>query len=382
MTETSGNSVPQSLVAYETISDAELHERIEAVRQALGDRLLILGHHYQRSEIMKHVDLSGDSFALSQAAAKSRACDFIVFCGVHFMAETADVLANSPENLATRNGRRVLVSLSDALAGCPMADTATIEQVEIAWAELSRRFDTARVIPVTYVNSTAAIKAFCGRHGGLACTSSNAAAVLKWAFDRGDRVFFLPDQMLGQNTARSMGIPRERTCLWNREAEQLQPPTPDANLDDCRVILWDGACPVHLKFEPGAIADTRRDQPGAKIIVHPECYPDVVGQADCAGSTSMIIETIAASQPGSRWAVGTEWHLVERLAGQFRDRSVTTLGQVEAVCDTMAQTRLAHLCHVLEHIAAGSPVNLVAVDETIAPDARVCLERMLATRNM
>jgi len=386
MTKTSGGVKPLSLAEYENLSNGELDARIEAVRRDLSDRLLILGHHYQRSEIIKHVDLTGDSFALSQAASHSaapttgRACDHIVFCGVHFMAETADVLANAPENLASRNGRKVCVLLADATAGCPMADTATIEQVEIAWAELARHFDLARVIPVTYVNSTAAIKAFCGRHGGLACTSSNAMAVLRWAFEHGDRVFFLPDRMLGQNTARNMGIPLEQTCLWNREQEQLQPQVPNANLAECRVILWDGACPIHLRFEPDAVAETRRKLPDAKIIVHPECYPEVVGQADFAGSTSMIIDTIAASLPGSRWAIGTEWHLVERLAKQYADRTITTLGRVEAVCETMAQTRLAHLCRVLEHIAAGTPVNQVAVNEAIAPDARVCLERMLAAK--
>ena len=377
MIETSGNIKPLLLAEYVTLSNDELDSRIKAVRELLGDRLLILGHHYQRSEIIKHTDLIGDSFALSQAAAQNRTCDFIVFCGVHFMAETAEVLANAPENLAARNGRKVFVALSDAEAGCPMADTATINQVETAWAELARHFDLASIVPVTYVNSTAAIKAFCGRHGGLACTSSNAMAVLQWAFEHGDRVFFLPDQMLGQNTARQMSIPCEQICLWNREQEQLQPLTPDANLADCRVILWDGACPIHLRFGSDAVAETRRKLPDAKIIVHPECYPEVVEQADFAGSTNMIIDTIAASEPGAHWAVGTEWHLVERLAGQFSDRTITTLGRFEAVCETMAQTRLANLCHVLEHIAAGTPVNQVAVDDAIAPDARVCLQRML-----
>ncbi|MCL2118488.1 MAG: quinolinate synthase NadA [Planctomycetaceae bacterium] len=380
MAETSAGVKPLSLAEYTTLTNDELDTRIKAVREMLGDRLLILGHHYQRSEIIRHVDLTGDSFALSQAASQNRACDFIVFCGVHFMAETADVLANAPKNLAARDGRRVFVALADAEAGCPMADTASLEQVETAWAELAGHFDTTRIIPVTYVNSTAAIKAFCGRHGGLACTSSNAMAVLQWAFEHGNRVLFLPDQMLGQNTARNMGIPREQTCLWNREQEQLQPQTPGAGLTDCRVILWDGACPVHLKFEPGAVAKSRHDLQDVKVIVHPECYPEVVGQADFAGSTSMIIDMIAASESGSRWAIGTEWHLVERLAGQYPDRTVTTLGRVEAVCDTMAQTQPANLCHVLEHIAAGTPINQVAVDEAIAPDARVCLERMLAAR--
>ena len=380
MAEPFDGAKPLSLAEYAALPNDELDVRVSHVRQTFGDRLLILGHHYQRSEVIKHVDLTGDSFALSQTAARNQTCDFIVFCGVHFMAETADVLANAPDNLASRNGRKVSVSLSDATAGCPMADTATMAQVETTWAELARHFDCKRIIPVTYVNSTAAIKAFCGRNGGLACTSSNAKAVLQWAFAHGDRVFFLPDQMLGQNTARKMGIPREQTCLWNRELGQLQPLVPEANLADCRVILWDGACPIHLKFEPDAVAVSRRDLPDVKIIVHPECYPEVVDQADFAGSTSMIIDTIAASEPGTRWAVGTEWHLVERFATQYTDRTVTTLGRMEAVCETMAQTRLANLCHVLEHIAAGTPVNQVTVDETIAPDARICLERMLLNK--
>ena len=380
MTETIGDVKPLSLAAYVALSNDELDARITSIRQLLGDRLLILGHHYQRSEIIKHVDLTGDSFALSQAASRNKACDFIVFCGVHFMAETADVLANAPENLAARNGRKVFVSLPDSAAGCPMADTASIDQVETAWAELANHYDCKRIVPVTYVNSTAAIKAFCGRNGGLACTSSNAMAVLQRAFAHGDRVFFLPDQMLGQNTARTMGIPRERICLWNREREQLQTLSPDANLADCRVILWDGACPIHLKFGSDAVTESRRELPDAKIVVHPECYPEVIEQADFAGSTNMIIDTIAASQPGSHWAVGTEWRLVERLAEQYDDRTITTLGGVEAVCETMSQTRPANLCRVLEHIAAGSPINRVAVDEAIAPDARVCLERMLMNK--
>ena len=377
MAETIGDIKPLSLAEYAALTNDELDARITHVRQAFGGRLLILGHHYQRSEIIKHVDLTGDSFALSQAASRSKTCDFIVFCGVHFMAETADVLANAPDNLAARNGRKVFVTLPDAEAGCPMADTATMEQVETAWVELANHFDCQRIVPVTYVNSTAAIKAFCGRNGGLACTSSNATAVLQWAFEHGDRVFFLPDQMLGQNTARNMGITREQIRLWNRVQEQLQPLSPDAKLADCRVILWDGACPIHLKFGSDAVAETRRALPDAKIIVHPECYPEVVRQADFAGSTNMIIDTIAASEPGSRWAVGTEWHLVERLADQYNDRMITTLGRGEAVCETMSQTRPANLCRVLDHIAAGTPIHQVAVDDAIAPDARLCLERML-----
>ena len=380
MADTTGEKNMLPLSEYEQMSNDELDARIEAARKSLGNRLLILGHHYQRSEVIKHVDMTGDSFALSQKAAENRTCDYIVFCGVHFMAETAEVLANSPENLAPRDGRKVFVALSDESAGCPMADTATIEQVEMAWAELGRHFDLGRVIPVTYVNSTAAIKAFCGRHGGLACTSSNAIAVLKWAFDRGDRVFFMPDQMLGRNTALQMGISAEQMCLWNREEERLQLQSPGAELADCRIILWDGACPVHLKFEPETITKTRQSQAKAKIIVHPECFPEVVGQADVAGSTSMIIDTIAASEPGTHWAVGTEWHLVKRLAEQYADRTITTLGQVEALCETMAQTRLSNLCYVLEHIAAGVPVNLVAVDDAIAADARLCLQRMLGAK--
>lgn len=380
MTDAKNANKPLTLAEYQLKSNDELAGRIEAVRQSLGERLLILGHHYQRSEIIRHVDMIGDSFALSQKAAESRSCDYIVFCGVHFMAETAEVLTNSLENLAARGGRKVHVSLSDETAGCPMADTATIEQVETAWSEMGRHFDLSRVIPVTYVNSTAAVKAFCGRHGGLACTSSNAMAVLKWAFERGDRVFFMPDRMLGQNTAFEMGIPLSQTCLWSREEERLLLQKPNSELAVCRIILWDGACPVHLKFEPETIAKSRAARPDAKIIVHPECFPEVVGQADFAGSTSMIIDTIAASQPGTDWVVGTEWHLVERLAEQFADRTITTLGLVEALCDTMAQTRLPNLCYVLEHIAAGTPVNLVAVDDAMAADARLCLERMLSAK--
>jgi quinolinate synthase len=344
----------------------------------LGEKILILGHHYQRSEILRHADLVGDSFALSRAASKMQTCDHILFCGVHFMAETAFLLANSPESLAVRNGKSVTVSLSEMSAGCSMADLATERQVETAWKTLGQIFDIAKVVPITYVNSTAAIKAFCGRHGGLSCTSSNAKAVLKWAFDRGDRVLFLPDQMLGLNTALKMGLTLDETAVWTRKDEQIHTYSNDSQKS--RIILWDGCCVIHLRFTADTIAETRAKYPGVKIIVHPECHPSVVDQADYAGSTSQIIETIAASEPGTIWAVGTEWHLVERLGKTFTDRTVVNLGKNPSVCRTMALTRLADVCYVLEHLVAGDPVNLVTVDNAIATDARVCLERMLAAR--
>jgi len=361
------------------MSDNELEACIEQLRREFGKKLLILGHHYQRSEIIRHADLKGDSFALSRAAAESRECDHIVFCGVHFMAETAYLLANSPENLAARNGRRVQVSLSEKEAGCTMADMATESQLEKAWAALEKTFDITRVIPVTYVNSTAAIKAFCGKHGGLACTSSNAMSVLQWAFARGDRIFFLPDQMLGINTALKMGILTDEMAVWSRQTEQLRSHSDEA-LQKCRIILWDGCCGIHLRFTCEQIDEMRAKHPGIQVIVHPECHPSVIAKADFAGSTSQIIDTIAAAAPGSVWAVGTEWHLVERLAETYTDRVVLNLGKYPSVCRTMAMTRLAHLCHVLETIKAGTPANLVTVDDQIADNARLCLERMLAAK--
>ncbi|MDR1382427.1 MAG: quinolinate synthase NadA [Planctomycetaceae bacterium] len=369
---------PQPLHEYRATSDAELDSRIVNARKTLGEKALILGHHYQRSEILRHADLTGDSFALSRAAAQIRTCDSILFCGVHFMAETAYILANSPENLAARNGKSVTVSLSEMSAGCSMADLATEQQVETAWNAIGQIFDTTKIVPITYVNSTAAIKAFCGRHGGLSCTSSNAEAVLKWAFAHGDRVLFLPDQMLGLNTSLKMGLTLEETAVWNRKDEQLHAYSGDPQKS--RIILWDGCCVIHLRFTADAIAETRAKYPDVKIIVHPECHPSVVEQADCVGSTSQIIETIAASKPGTVWAVGTEWHLVERLGKTFSNKTVINLGNNPSVCRTMALTHLADICYVLEHLAANDPVNLVTVDAVIAADARVCLERMLAAK--
>ncbi|MDR1493932.1 MAG: quinolinate synthase NadA [Planctomycetaceae bacterium] len=368
----------QTLDEYRAITDAELDSRIANARKTLGEKVLILGHHYQRSEILRHADLTGDSFALSRAAARIRTCDHILFCGVHFMAETAYLLANAPENLAARNGKPTTVSLSAASAGCSMADLATEQQVETAWNAIGQTFDTTKMIPITYVNSTAAIKAFCGRRGGLSCTSSNAESVLKWAFARGDRVLFLPDQMLGLNTSLKMGLTLEETAVWSRKDEQLHAYSDDPQKS--RIILWDGCCVIHLRFTTDAIAETRAKYPSVKIIVHPECHPSVVDQADCAGSTSQIIETIAASEPGTVWGVGTEWRLVERLGKTFPDKTVINLGKNPSVCRTMALTRLADICYVLEHLVADDPINLVAVDDAIAADARVCLERMLAAK--
>jgi len=361
---------------YAALKSDELGGRIEAVRQKFGKRLLILGHHYQRENVIRHSDLRGDSFFLSQAAAESKDCDAIVFCGVHFMAETADILANSPEHLAERGGKRVTVSLPSLAAGCTMADMATLAELETAWTEMGKHFNMERVIPVTYVNSTAEIKAFCGRHGGLACTSSNAATVLKWAFDQGDRVLFLPDRMLGINTALKMGIPLDGMAVWSRNFSTLRA-TSEENLPNCRVILWDGFCGIHQRFTVEHIEQVRKDHPGICVMVHPECNPAVVDKADKAGSTSAIINAVAASPPGSTWAIGTEWNLVDRLSKEYPDKLVINLAPNPVVCPTMVKITPANLCYVLEHLAADDPVNVIVVEESVAADARICLNRML-----
>ncbi|MFM8952492.1 MAG: quinolinate synthase NadA, partial [Planctomycetaceae bacterium] len=298
--------------AYRGLEDAALAERIEAVRRQLGSRLVILGHHYQQDGVIAHADFQGDSYQLSKNAADRADCEAIAFCGVHFMAETADILANRPEKVATRGGRRVTVVLPDMAAGCSMADMAAIDQVEDAWADLGTVIDTADITPVTYINSAASLKAFCGRHGGIVCTSSNARAVLDWAFARTRRVLFLPDQHLGRNTARAMGVPLDEMCVWNPHAPRLGG-NDKAALERSRVILWQGHCSVHAMFKPEPVDAMRAHLPGVKVLVHPECSMEVVDKADLVGSTSYIIRQVEAAPPGTKWAIGTELHLVKRL---------------------------------------------------------------------
>jgi len=365
------------LAAYRSLGDESLAERIEAVRRRLGPRLVILGHHYQQDGVIAHADYQGDSYQLSKAAAEREGCEAIVFCGVHFMAETADILANRPEQVAARRGRRVTVVLPDMAAGCSMADMAAIEQVEDAWADLGTVIDTTEITPVTYINSAASLKAFCGRHGGIVCTSSNARAVLEWAFAKRKRVLFFPDQHLGRNTARKMGIPLDEMCVWNPHDPGLGG-NDAGQLHKSRVILWQGHCSVHAMFKPEHVDAMRTNLPGVKVLVHPECSMEVVDKADLVGSTSYILKQVEEAAPGTTWAIGTELHLVKRLEQNHPEQTIRFLSPVVCMCATMYRIDLAHLCWSLEHLERGRPVNVIRVDDETAQWAVTALERMLA----
>ena len=353
--------------SYLLVPDDSLDERIAAAKAQLGKDVVILGHHYQRDEVVKFADFRGDSLKLSQQAAEADA-KYIVFCGVHFMAESADIL---------RRGNQVVV-LPDLSAGCSMADMADIGQVEACWSELSSVTDTGKIIPVTYMNSTAAIKSFTGEHGGSVCTSSNAAAVMKWAFERGEKVLFLPDEHLGRNTAYRMGIPLEQMMVWD-PYEELGGNTREA-IAKARVILWKGYCSVHQRFTPEQVAKVRRENPGIRVIVHPECKFEVVQAADEIGSTEGIIRVITAAPPGSKWAVGTEIHMVNRLSKELKDRQVMSLDPSVCVCTTMFRITPVHLLWALENLGAGKIVNQISVDQHTRKFARAALDRMLSLR--
>jgi len=374
-TSTLESPLAHKIAAYKPLPNEELAARIQAVRDAMGSRLLILGHHYQQDEVIALSDLRGDSYELSKKAAASGDCEAIFFCGVHFMAETADVLANQPKKLAERGGRRVTVVLPDIAAGCSMADMAMIEQVEGCWSELGEVLDTEDITPVTYINSAASLKAFCGRHGGIVCTSSNAAAVLNWAFARTRRVLFFPDQHLGRNTALAMGIPLEQMPVWDPYRE-LGGNT-EAALADSRVLLWKGHCSVHQMFRVEHVQAFREKYPDIKILVHPECTMEVVGQSDVIGSTGRIIREVRAAAPGTRWAIGTELHLVNRLKQEHPEQEIHFLSPVVCMCATMYRIDLAHLCWSLENYVAGTPVNRIEVDALAANWALIALQRML-----
>jgi quinolinate synthase len=362
---------------YKPLDNDVLIQRIHAVRQQLGPELLILGHHYQQDEVIALSDLRGDSYELSKMAASNTRCRWIVFCGVHFMAETADILANRPERLTERGGERVRVVLPDLAAGCSMADMAQIEQVESAWDELGEILDVHDVTPVTYINSAASLKAFCGRHGGIVCTSSNAQAVLRWAFERTSRVLFFPDQHLGRNTSLRMGITNDQMPVWNPFAEELGGHD-EATYMRSKVILWQGHCSVHQVFRPEHVRQFRQRIPGINILVHPECPQEVNDLADVSGSTGKIIKTIQQAPVGSKWAIGTELHLVQRLKNEFPQLEIHFLSPVICMCATMYRIDLAHLCWNLENLVAGTPVNVIHVDDVTARWSLVALERMLA----
>ena len=364
---------------YRSLANEELAARVDAVRKQLGSRLLILGHHYQQDVVIAHSDLRGDSYQLSQNAAANDECRWIVFCGVHFMAETADILANGPDQLAARNGQRVDVILPDMAAGCSMADMAAIDQVESAWEDLAEVIDVEEVTPVTYVNSAASLKAFCGRNGGLVCTSSNARSALQWAFERKPRVLFFPDQHLGRNTSLTMGITNDEMPVWNPHDEELGGNTTES-IQQSRVILWEGHCSVHQMFRAEHVHQFREQHPGIQILVHPECMQEVNDLADISGSTGKIFETVRAAPAGTRWAIGTELHLVNRLKSEHPDQEIHFLSPIVCMCATMHRIDLAHLCWSLENLLAGHPVNQILVDDETARWARVSLERMLQVR--
>lgn len=364
---------------YKPLSNEELAKRITAGKAKLGDKLLILGHHYQQDEVIEHADLRGDSLQLSQLAAKSDDCETIIFCGVHFMAETADILANRPEKVESRNGQRVKVILPDMAAGCSMADMAAIRQVEDAWDQLGEVIDTKELIPVTYINSAASLKSFCGRNGGIVCTSSNAKAVLEWAFERGRRVFFFPDQHLGRNTALGMGLDNSQMPVWNPFDDDLGGNSDEA-IETSRVILWKGHCSVHQMFRPEHVHQFRKRIPGIQILVHPECPQEVNDLADVSGSTGKILNTVAAAPAGTRWAIGTELHLVNRLKKEHPEQEIHFLSPVVCMCATMYRIDLAHLAWTIENLLAGEIVNQIEVDEDTAKNSIIALERMLEVK--
>lgn len=361
--------------AYRIASDAELHERIRAAKATLGDRVVVLGHFYQRDEVVQHADFVGDSFQLANAALTKPDAEAIVFCGVHFMAETADLLSR-PEQA---------VILPNLAAGCSMADMADESSVEECWEQLESVYGDLSasgadgrvpVIPVTYMNSSAALKGFVGRHGGIVCTSSNARTVLEQAFERGERVLFFPDQHLGRNTAKAMGVPLEQMPMWN--PRKPLGGNSAAALDDARVILWHGFCSVHKRFTVAQIEQARAEHPGVKVIVHPECPMPVVDAADAAGSTDFIVKAIQAAPAGSTFAIGTEINLVQRLAAEHPEHTIFCLDPVVCPCSTMYRIHPGYLAWVLEELVEGRIVNRITVPEHVAGDARVALERMLA----
>lgn len=348
-------------------SDPHLVERAKAAKATLGSRVMILGHHYQRDEVIQFADITGDSFKLAQAAADQSSAEFIIFCGVHFMAESADILTGSHQK----------VILPDLAAGCSMADMATAAQVEKCWSDLESLGLAAKTIPVTYMNSSAAIKSFTGRNGGTICTSSNAEKSLRWAFERGEKVLFLPDQHLGRNTAvTDLGLSLDDCVVWN-PWKPMGGLTED-EIRNAKMLLWRGHCSVHGRFTKESITDFRQRIPEIKIIVHPECQHEVVSAADVVGSTEKIIKTVSESAPGSQWAVGTELNLVSRLAADNPDKKVYFLDRTVCYCSTMNRIDLPHLVWALESLVSGQVVNQIQVDPETSHFSKLALEQMLA----
>ena len=348
-------------------SDPQLVDRAQVARKALGAKAMVLGHHYQRDEVIAFADIRGDSFKLAQAAAENSAAEFIFFCGVHFMAESADILT-------TKNQK---VILPDLAAGCSMADMATASQVADCWQVLEKLGVAKKTIPITYMNSSAAIKAFTGKNHGAVCTSSNAARAMKWAFEKGEKILFLPDQHLGRNTAvLSLGLTLADCVIYN-------PWKPNGGLTDdaiknAKVILWRGHCSVHGRFTVGNIEDVRVKLPGVKVLVHPECQHDVVSNADVVGSTEMIIKTVSQSPAGTKWAIGTELNLVQRLANENPDKQIVFLDKAVCYCSTMNRIDLPHLVWAMESLVSGRLINQIKVEDEVAKYAKVALDQMLA----
>jgi quinolinate synthase len=355
---------------YFRVSDAELTERITRARHELDSRLVILGHHYQRDDVICHADFTGDSFKLAKLGASRHETEFIVFCGVHFMAESADIL--KPGNQK--------VILPDLGAGCSMADMASAEQVEDAWEQLQALgiIDSSSVMPITYMNSTAAIKAFCGRNNGVVCTSSNAVPLFEKSLKEADKLFFFPDQHLGRNTGVKFGIPLDEMVVWD-PFKELGGNT-EEQLRRARLILWKGHCSVHGRFKPWHVDQVRMSVPGIKVLVHPECVYEVVQMSDLNGSTEFIIKTLEEAAPGSKWAIGTEVNLVNRLIERFPDKHIQLLAPDLCMCATMYRIAPQNLAWVLESLVAGYVVNQITVPEETARLARVALDRMLAIK--
>jgi quinolinate synthase len=351
---------------YAPLPADEIRSRTWAAKRRLGRRVVLLGHHYQRESVMEFADFRGDSFRLSQLAADQTEADFIVFCGVHFMAESADILRQPHQT----------VILPDLKAGCSMADMADLEHVEEAWDRLTHALGET-LVPVTYMNSSAALKAFCGERGGVVCTSSNARAVLEWAWAQRPRAFFFPDQHLGRNTAVAMGVPLDATAEWEWRVNDLDRVNARCFRPETRIVLWRGWCSVHTKFTRQQIDEVRAQDPAVKILVHPECSFDVVQNADLAGSTEFIIEQVRKASPKASWAIGTEINLVHRLALEHPDQTIRSLQKNVCPCATMNRIDPAHLLWVLENLAEGHVVNPVRVPAAVKHHARLALDRML-----
>ncbi|WP_456278135.1 quinolinate synthase NadA [Bacillus sp. AK128] len=362
--KTTDHQLPEK---YRSMSVEEMENRVREIKQKFGEKLYIPGHHYQKDEVIQFADSTGDSLQLAQESAANTSAEFIVFCGVHFMAETADILTTPDQK----------VILPDMRAGCSMADMADIHQTERAWEKLISLFDET-ILPLTYVNSTAAIKAFCGKNGGATVTSSNATSMVAWAFTQKERILFLPDQHLGRNTAFDLGVPLDEMAIWNPIKDELEY---DGNIEDIKVILWKGHCSVHENFTVENIASVRANHPEMNIIVHPECSREVVSLSDYAGSTKYIIDTIEKAEAGTKWAIGTEMNLVKRIISNHPDKEIISLNPHMCPCLTMNRIDLPHLLWSLETLDAGEVNNQITVDQSVADFAILALNRMLERPN-